>query len=49
MKTTIELNFEDHYHMWGTWITNIWICMAVPSSHINYSSKFNNLVNWKGF
>ena len=45
MKTTNELNFEDHYHMWGIWITNIWIGIAVAFSDSNYSSKFNNLVN----
>ena len=44
MKTINELNVEDHFHMWGTGMTNISICMAVHFEHNNYSIKFNNLL-----
>ena len=45
MKITNELNFEDHFQMWGTGMTNISICMTVHFGHNNYSFKFDNLVN----
>ena len=40
------LNFEDHFHMSGIWMTNT---MTVPFSHYNCNSKFDNLVNWQTF
>ena len=46
MKTTNEINFEDHFHIRGTGIT-IWIFMNVYFWHNNYSIKFDNLVNWE--
>ena len=45
MKTTNEQNSEDHFHMWGTGMTNISICMSVYLRHNNYSIKFDNFVN----
>ena len=48
MKTTNEINFEDHFHIRGTGIT-IWIFMNVYFWHNNYSIKFDNLVNWENF
>ena len=41
--------FWRSFHMWATGMTNIWICMTVYFGRNNYSTKFDNLVNWKKF
>ena len=45
MNKTNEQNFKDHFHMLGTAMTNISICMSIYLGHNNYSVKFDNFVN----